>query len=62
MTAMSAMTRDVGDSLIYPVPMKAWTLAHPAPIESNPLELHDLPVPEPGECEIRIRVMRNLPH
>jgi propanol-preferring alcohol dehydrogenase len=36
--------------------MKAWTLTHPAPIESNPLELRDLPVPEPGEGEVRVRI------
>jgi propanol-preferring alcohol dehydrogenase len=36
--------------------MKAWALSHPAPIESNPLELRDVPVPEPGEGEIRVRV------
>ena len=36
--------------------MKAWTLTHAAPIESNPLELCELPVPEPGEHEVRVRV------
>ncbi len=36
--------------------MKAWTLTHAAPLESNPLELCELPVPEPGEHEVRVRV------
>ncbi len=36
--------------------MKAWTLTHAAPIQSNPLELCELPVPEPGEHEVRVRV------
>jgi propanol-preferring alcohol dehydrogenase len=36
--------------------MKGWTLSHPAPIESNPLEFLDLPAPEPGEGELRVRV------
>jgi len=36
--------------------MKAWTLSRPASIESNPLELRDVPLPEPGEREVRVRV------
>ena len=36
--------------------MKACLLRSPAPIESNPLEFADAPLPEPGEGEIRVRV------
>ncbi len=36
--------------------MKAMALTKPAPIETNPLTLRDVPVPEPGPGEIRIRV------
>jgi alcohol dehydrogenase, propanol-preferring len=36
--------------------MKACLLRVPAPIESNPLEFADMPIPEPGEGEIRVRV------
>ena len=36
--------------------MKACLLRAPAPIESNPLEFTDAPLPEPGEGEIRVRV------
>ena len=36
--------------------MKACLLRAPAPIESNPLEFADAPLPEPGEGEIRVRV------
>jgi propanol-preferring alcohol dehydrogenase len=36
--------------------MKACLLRAPAPIESNPLEFADVPLPEPGEGEIRVRV------
>lgn len=36
--------------------MKAWTLKHPALVESDPLELLELPVPEPGAREVRVRV------
>ena len=31
-------------------------LTHPAPIDSAPLQLRDLPVPEPAAGEIRVRV------
>jgi propanol-preferring alcohol dehydrogenase len=36
--------------------MRAMVLKSPAPIDSSPFELRDLPVPEPGPGEIRIRV------
>jgi alcohol dehydrogenase, propanol-preferring len=36
--------------------MKAMLLRHIAPIDSNPLELTDLPMPEPGPGDVRIRV------
>jgi len=36
--------------------MKAMVLDRPGPVESRPLHLRDLPVPEPGEKEVRIRV------
>ena len=36
--------------------MKAWTLAHPAPAEESPLTLTDLPVPEPGEGQLLVRM------
>jgi alcohol dehydrogenase, propanol-preferring len=36
--------------------MKAWVLPKPAPVETNPLELRELPVPEPGEREVLVRV------
>lgn len=36
--------------------MKAQVLSHPAPIDSAPLQLTDLPVPEPAAGEIRVRV------
>jgi propanol-preferring alcohol dehydrogenase len=36
--------------------MNAMVLSHPAPIETAPLEMHDLPVPEPAAGEIRVRV------
>lgn len=36
--------------------MKAMLLRHIAPIDSAPLELVDLPIPEPGPGEVRIRV------
>jgi alcohol dehydrogenase, propanol-preferring len=56
---MTAMTRDHGDDgdlLIYPGSVQAWTLSHPAPVESQPLKLLDVPVPEPGEGQVRVRV------
>ena len=36
--------------------MKAWVLTQPAPVETNPLELSDVPVPEPGPDEVLVRV------
>ncbi len=36
--------------------MRAWMLRDPAPIENEPLALVDLPVPEPGPHEVRIRI------
>ena len=36
--------------------MKAYRLASPAPIESNPLQLIDLPIPQPGPGQVRIKV------
>jgi propanol-preferring alcohol dehydrogenase len=36
--------------------MKAMVLAQPAPIETAPLQLRDLPVPEPAAGEVRARV------
>jgi propanol-preferring alcohol dehydrogenase len=39
--------------------MRAWLLDHPAPIESRPMRLTDVPVPEPRPGEIRVRVTAN---
>lgn len=36
--------------------MKACVLRAPAPVTTNPLHFTDLPVPEPGPTEIRVRV------
>ncbi|HEY44804.1 MAG TPA: alcohol dehydrogenase catalytic domain-containing protein [Anaerolineae bacterium] len=36
--------------------MKAWILTQQAPVEERPLTLADLPDPQPGEHEIRIKV------
>jgi alcohol dehydrogenase, propanol-preferring len=36
--------------------MKAMVLPEPAPIASSPLQLRDVPLPEPGDGEIRVRV------
>jgi alcohol dehydrogenase, propanol-preferring len=36
--------------------MKAWVLPKPGPVESNPLELREVSVPEPGEREVLVRV------
>ncbi len=36
--------------------MKAIVLSQPAPIDTAPLQLRELPVPEPGVGEIRVRV------
>ena len=37
--------------------MRAMVLAEPGPAEENPLELRDIPTPDPGPGEIRIRVL-----
>ncbi len=37
--------------------MRAWILKRPAPAESRPLEIVDLPKPDPGPGEVRIRVL-----
>lgn len=37
-------------------PMRAMILPQPGPVTTNPLHLVDLPVPEPGEGEVLIRV------
>jgi propanol-preferring alcohol dehydrogenase len=36
--------------------MKAWVLTSPAPVEKNPLHLVDLPVPEPGNGQVLVKV------
>ena len=36
--------------------MKAWTVAHPGPVEEDPLTLTELPVPEPGEGQVLVRM------
>jgi propanol-preferring alcohol dehydrogenase len=36
--------------------MKAWVLRKPGPVEASPLELRELPVPEPGDREVLVRV------
>jgi len=36
--------------------MKAMVLLEPKPIEENPLKLEELPVPEPKESQIRIKI------
>jgi alcohol dehydrogenase, propanol-preferring len=36
--------------------MRAMELTRPAPVDTAPLELRDVPVPEPGAHEIRVRV------
>jgi len=36
--------------------MKAWVLRQTAPVETEPLELRDVPLPEPGEDEVLVRV------
>src|SRR5215469_5826165 len=36
--------------------MKAWVLKQPAPVESNPLELKEVPTPEPNQHEVRLKI------
>ncbi len=38
------------------IPMQAMRLSEPKPIEENPLELVELPVPTPGPGEVRLQV------
>src|SRR5205814_1600120 len=38
------------------LPMRAMCLPSPAPVDTNPLELVELPAPEPGPGEALIRV------
>ena len=37
--------------------MRSWILNHPGPIEDRPLHLRDVPLPEPGEGDVRLRVL-----
>jgi propanol-preferring alcohol dehydrogenase len=37
--------------------MKAWVLEQPGPIESGPVKLTDLPLPEPATGQVRLRVL-----
>lgn len=39
--------------------MRAWLIEHPGPVESRPLRLTEVPVPQPGLGELRIRVHAN---
>ena len=36
--------------------MKAWVLNQPGPVQSSPLELKEIPIPEPGEHELRVKI------
>lgn len=36
--------------------MKAYRLVTPAPIETNPIEMDDLPLPQPGHGQVRIKI------
>src|SRR5689334_5231560 len=38
------------------VPVRAWTVGRPGPIDSGPLEYVERPDPEPGPGEVRVRV------
>jgi len=40
----------------YPTVMRACVLERPGPVESNRLEQRELPVPQPGEHEVLVRV------
>lgn len=42
--------------MIYNNVMKSYRLHSPAPAETNPLILEDLPIPEPGSGQVRIKV------
>jgi propanol-preferring alcohol dehydrogenase len=37
--------------------LQAWVLDKPRPIEEHPLELREVPLPEPGESEVLLRVL-----
>ncbi len=39
-----------------PETMRAWRVVQPAPIDEGPLERSEVPVPEPGPDEVRVRV------
>ena len=39
--------------------MRAWVLDQPAPVDSRPLHLLEMPAPEPGAGEVRVRVRAN---
>lgn len=36
--------------------MRAWRVTEPGPIDGNPIEAVDAPIPEPGEQQIRVRI------
>ncbi len=36
--------------------MRAWRLYHQAPIETEPMRLEDVPIPEPGPGQVRLKV------
>jgi propanol-preferring alcohol dehydrogenase len=36
--------------------MKAWQVARPGPVDTGPIELADVDVPEPGHGQVRVRV------
>src|SRR5690242_667810 len=38
------------------VPVRAWTVGRPGPIDSGPLDYAERPEPEPGPGEVRVRV------
>ncbi|MGC5167500.1 zinc-binding alcohol dehydrogenase family protein [Luteimicrobium sp. DT211] len=40
-----------------PGTMRAWVVARPGPLETRPLRLVELPVPEPGPGELLVRVL-----
>jgi alcohol dehydrogenase, propanol-preferring len=49
-------TLDIVRIIVEFIPMKAMLLSAISPIESSPLQLTDLPLPEPGPGEVRIKV------
>lgn len=42
--------------MIYPEVMKAWVLHKPAPVESDPLQLEEVPIPQPGQHELLVKI------